>query len=99
MRGKLMFVAGVAVGFVLGSRAGRERYDELSAAAQKILASPSLQEAGGVAKAQATKLYEGGKGALTNSKLAAKMRPGSDNGHLADIEDRDAPTQQSVPTT
>jgi hypothetical protein len=74
MRGKLMFVAGAAVGFVLGSRAGRERYEELSSAAQKILSNPSVQEAGGAAKAQATKLYESGKGAFSNSKLADKIR-------------------------
>jgi hypothetical protein len=79
MRGKLMFVAGAAVGFVLGSRAGRERYEELSAAAQKILASPSVQEAGGVAKAQASKLYESGRDALNNSKLADKIRTTSHN--------------------
>src|SRR5262245_6228632 len=74
MRGKLMFVAGVAVGFVLGTRAGRERYEELAATTRKILASPGVQEAGGVAKAQATKLYSSSKDALSHSKLADKVR-------------------------
>lgn len=29
MRGKLIFVAGAATGYVLGSRAGRERYNQI----------------------------------------------------------------------
>ena len=29
MRGKLMFLGGLAAGFVIGARAGREKYEEL----------------------------------------------------------------------
>ena len=36
MRGKLMFITGLAAGFVLGSRAGREKYEEISANAKLI---------------------------------------------------------------
>ena len=75
MRGKLTFAAGVAVGFVLGTRAGRERYEELAATTRKLLASPTVQEATGVAKSQATKIYASGKDALSHSKLADKIRP------------------------
>ncbi|GAA2053335.1 MULTISPECIES: hypothetical protein [Leifsonia] len=44
MRGKLLFVAGAAVGYVLGARAGRERYDQLKAAAAKAWESPAVQK-------------------------------------------------------
>jgi len=44
MRGKLLFVAGAAVGFVLGARAGRERYDQLKEAAAKVWQSPTVQK-------------------------------------------------------
>ena len=44
MRGKLLFVAGVAVGFVLGARAGRERYEQLKASAAKVWQSPTVQK-------------------------------------------------------
>jgi hypothetical protein len=29
MRGKILIVAGLAVGYVLGARAGRERYEDI----------------------------------------------------------------------
>jgi hypothetical protein len=74
MRGKLMFLTGLAAGFVLGSRAGREKYEELRASAKKMWESPSVQEAAGVAQAQATKLYAEGKDKLQSSKLGEKLQ-------------------------
>lgn len=44
MRGKLLFVTGAAVGYVLGARAGRKRYDQLRAAALKVWDSPGVQK-------------------------------------------------------
>ncbi|HEX6501373.1 MAG TPA: hypothetical protein VF054_20435 [Micromonosporaceae bacterium] len=69
MRGKLMFLGGIGVGFVLGARAGRERYEELVRAAQKVKENPTIQEAAGVVQAQATKLYSESKDKLSSSKL------------------------------
>ncbi|GIH16948.1 hypothetical protein [Rugosimonospora africana] len=66
MRGKVMFLGGLAAGFVLGSRAGRQAYDELVRTARKVKDSPSVQEAAGVVQAQASKLYEQGKGTVTD---------------------------------
>jgi hypothetical protein len=74
MRGKLLFVAGAAVGYVLGTKAGRERYNEMMDAARKILDSPSVHEATGVAQAQATKLYARGKETLAASPLSDRLR-------------------------
>jgi hypothetical protein len=37
--------AGVAVGYVLGSRAGREKYEEIAAAARRFAGSPTVQDA------------------------------------------------------
>lgn len=36
MRGKLIFVAGAAAGYVLGSRAGYHRYEQIAAGASKV---------------------------------------------------------------
>jgi hypothetical protein len=73
MRGKLMFFTGLAAGFVLGSRAGREKYEEITAGAKKVWEHPTVQEAAGVAQAQATKLYSEGKDRLNQSKLGEKL--------------------------
>jgi oxygen-dependent protoporphyrinogen oxidase len=44
MRGKLLFVAGAAVGVVLGARAGRERYDQIKETATRVWQSPTVQK-------------------------------------------------------
>jgi hypothetical protein len=77
MRGKLMFFTGLAAGFVLGSRAGREKYEEIRASAQKLWEHPTVQEAAGVAQAQANKLYTEGKDKIQSSKLGEKLHTGS----------------------
>ncbi|TFC41158.1 YtxH domain-containing protein [Cryobacterium sp. TMT2-10] len=43
MRGKLLFVTGGLVGYVLGARAGRKRYDQIVAAAQDLWSRPPVQ--------------------------------------------------------
>jgi hypothetical protein len=68
MRGKIWFVTGVGVGYVLGTRAGRERFEQMVSTARKVWESPTVQEAAGVVQAQANKLYEQGKQTV-NDKL------------------------------
>jgi hypothetical protein len=43
MRGKVLFVAGLAVGYVLGTRDGRRRYEQIKQAAQNIWDSEPVQ--------------------------------------------------------
>ncbi|HEV7956940.1 MAG: hypothetical protein JWL94_1043 [Microbacteriaceae bacterium] len=43
MRGKLVLVAGLAVGYVLGSRAGRGRYEQIAKAADRFWNKSSVQ--------------------------------------------------------
>ncbi|MEV6367548.1 hypothetical protein FXF53_11090 [Micromonospora sp. WP24] len=73
MRGKLMFLGGLAAGFVLGARAGREKYEELMIRGRKVLDHPTVQEAAGVAQAQATRLYSEGKDKIGQTKLGEKL--------------------------
>lgn len=82
MRGKMMFLGGLAAGFVLGARAGREKYEELVIRGRKVLDHPTVQEAAGVAQAQATRLYSEGKDKLGQSKLGEKL---SSNGHKQEL--------------
>ncbi len=53
---RIIFVAGLAVGFMLGARAGRERYEQLMRLARKAADSPAVQQAAAAAQAQATGL-------------------------------------------
>ncbi|MEF2976421.1 hypothetical protein [Subtercola sp. YIM 133946] len=43
MRGKLLFVVGLGAGYVLGSRAGRQRYEQIKAGADKVWSSQPVQ--------------------------------------------------------
>jgi hypothetical protein len=42
--GKLTFVAGAAVGYVLGARAGRKRYEQIKGQATRLWRSQPVQE-------------------------------------------------------
>ena len=44
MKGKFLFLAGTATGFVLGSKAGRQAYDRLSARAHQLWGDPATQK-------------------------------------------------------
>lgn len=50
MKGKILFVVGVGVGYVLGTRAGRERYEQISRAAQSVWSRPEVQQGVGTVK-------------------------------------------------
>ena len=81
MRGKLWFALGAAAGFVLGARAGRDKYDEIVVNARKVWDHPTVQEAAGVVQAQANRLYHESKDTvsdkLSHSKLGEKLSTSS----------------------
>ena len=56
MRYKATFLVGLAVGFVVGARAGRERYEQMKKAATQVAQSPPVQKATQVAGEKATQL-------------------------------------------
>lgn len=43
MKGKIAFVLGAAVGYVLGTRAGRERYEQIKRGAQRLWNTDPIQ--------------------------------------------------------
>jgi hypothetical protein len=52
---KFLFLAGLAIGFVLGSRAGRGPYDSLEQAARQVAEDPEVQRRAGQARETAEK--------------------------------------------
>ncbi|SIO05038.1 hypothetical protein SAMN05443544_2452 [Agromyces cerinus subsp. cerinus] len=44
MKGKILFVVGLGVGYVLGTRAGRERYEQIRKAAEGVWNTPVVQQ-------------------------------------------------------
>ena len=56
MRYRVTFLAGLAVGFVVGTRAGRERYEQMKTLARKVAESPQVRKATQAAGEKATEL-------------------------------------------
>ncbi|MBX6749450.1 MAG: hypothetical protein IRY85_07195 [Micromonosporaceae bacterium] len=77
MRGKLMFAAGVGIGYVLGTRAGRERFDQIAGKAKQFWQSDTVQEAAGAVQAKAGRLYDTGKQMMTerSQRMRQKNEP------------------------
>lgn len=44
MKGKILFVVGLGAGYVLGARAGRERYEQIRRAALNVWNQPQVQQ-------------------------------------------------------
>jgi hypothetical protein len=62
MIGKMMtFGAGAAIGYVLGTRAGRERFDEISHQAKRVWESDTVQEAAAGVQVKAEQLLNEGR--------------------------------------
>ncbi|MFD3539278.1 YtxH domain-containing protein [Streptomyces sp. NPDC058662] len=45
MRYKVTFAVGLALGYVLGTRAGRERYEQLKKSAREVAQNPAVRNA------------------------------------------------------
>ena len=50
---RVMFFVGFATGYVLGAKAGRQRYEAIARAAARVRGSQTAQSAAGVLRAQA----------------------------------------------
>lgn len=50
---KLTLAVAFAAGYVVGAKAGRDRYDEIRAGAQKVAENPQVQAAAGAVKDKA----------------------------------------------
>jgi hypothetical protein len=94
MRNKLIFLGGIGLGYVLGARAGRERYEQIARTARKVKDNPTVQEKTGALQAQASGLLSTAKDTVTdklgNTSVGAKVSSllGSDT---ADNEAYDTP--------
>jgi|SRR5579863_441001 len=97
MRYRIVFFTGLGIGFVLGARAGRERYEQLRKLARKFADSPAVQQAAGALQAQAAGYAKAAGGKVAGRAGAARakvggalhdhvpgMRARESNGHAAD---------------
>lgn len=69
MRGKLVFVVGLATGYVLGTRAGRERYVQIKKGADKVWNTPAVQSS-----VHAVQDFAGARVDTVKAELSSKAR-------------------------
>ena len=89
MYGKLAVAAGFAAGYVLGSKAGRQRYEEIVSQARKVAGNETVQSTAGVLQAKGTELVDKAK----QSDIATKVKS-----TVARDKD-DAPTYETAVVT
>jgi len=65
-RYRLTFLGGLAAGFVLGARAGRERYEQIKRLGRHVAESPAAQQAAGAVQAKAAGLANAARQKITD---------------------------------
>jgi hypothetical protein len=76
---KLSLIIGGAVGYVLGAKAGRERYEAIVATARRVAGSQTVQTTAGVLQAQVDNVS-----ARARQTLAARLHgPATHAAHAA----------------
>ena len=65
IRNRIALLTGLAAGFVLGARAGRERYEQIKKLARRTADSPAAQQAAAALQAQAAALLRSARRRVT----------------------------------
>jgi oxygen-dependent protoporphyrinogen oxidase len=111
MRGKLLFVAGAAVGYVLGARAGRKRYEQIKSAAARVWETPGIQRQVNAVEDYAAEkfgelpgaLFEGTKKVVTTvvnrAQNAQKQNAQNQSAQRQSAQSQNTTYTPSVPTT
>ena len=83
MKNKLLLAAGIAAGYVLGARAGRQRYDQIANAAKKFADNPKVQQTASQLSQQATDTVgkvSSSVGAKVGDRIPARLKTGGSSG-------------------
>lgn len=97
MRYRLTFISGAAVGYVLGARAGRERYETLRKGAQRIAQNPAVRNAAETAAQQSRSVAV--KAADTVSAKVGDRLPDALAEKVRALRDRGATTEDDWGTS
>ncbi|MEV7378223.1 YtxH domain-containing protein [Streptomyces lydicus] len=97
MRYRLTFMAGLATGYVLGSRAGRERYEQIRKAAQRVTRNPAVRNS-----AESVALTGRDAASKAFGKVSAKVEghlPGSVGSRVRSLREQRASTEDEWGTS
>ncbi|MFJ3820056.1 YtxH domain-containing protein [Streptomyces nodosus] len=86
MRYRLTFVAGLVLGYVLGTRAGRERYEQLKKSARQVTQNPAVRNTAETAVQQGREIA--GKAIHTVSDKVGDRMPDSVAARVRSLRER-----------
>ncbi|MGW0559666.1 YtxH domain-containing protein [Streptomyces sp. NPDC003016] len=86
MRYRLTFIAGLAIGYVFGTRAGRERYEQLKKSARQVAQNPAVRNAAESAAQNGRDIA--GKALHTVSDKVGDRVPGSVSERVRSLRER-----------
>ncbi|EKX65740.1 YtxH domain-containing protein [Streptomyces ipomoeae] len=86
MRYRLTFFAGLALGYVLGTRAGRERYEQLKKSARQVAQNPAVRNTAESA-AQQGRVFAGKAYHVVSEKVGDRV-PDSVAGRVRSLRER-----------
>jgi hypothetical protein len=96
MRYRATFIVGFATGFIVGARAGRERYEQIKTVSRKVAENPAVQKTAQAAGQKAVQLAQaaGDKAAARVPRLTetAKTGAGKVRGQLGRLPGRHTET-------
>ncbi|MGX1269799.1 YtxH domain-containing protein [Streptomyces phaeoluteigriseus] len=93
MRYRLTFVVGIALGYVLGTKAGRERYEQLKKSARQVAQNPAVRNTAESA-AQQGRQFAGKAYHVVSDKVGDRM-PESVAGRVRSLRERSAQSDGS----
>jgi hypothetical protein len=99
MKYRATFAIGAAIGYLLGTRAGRERYEQIKRVTRRVAENPTVQETAGLLRAQAGELAGTTKdkvGSTLHGRFADRI-PGRRRTEGSKAED--VPTPRSAKST
>lgn len=70
MKHRMTFIAGAAIGYVLGTKAGQERYEQLKRFTRQLQENPNVQEATGMLRAKGEEFAGAAKSKAGNMRNA-----------------------------
>ena len=97
---KLILVAGFGAGYVLGAKAGKERYAEIEAKLREVAGKPAVQDATTSVKQAATGLADTAKTTVTEKAQAVSDKVSEKIAQTAEpVIDLGAPVGATTETT
>ncbi len=97
MPSRTTFLAGFAAGYVLGAKAGRQRYEQITRMARGVAANPKVQQAADSLQTQAAGLAGTVKDKVTDQ--VQSRRSGSPDAGGYDVIEMPDPTPTTGTTT